>query len=352
MNTGVLYGNPMRAWGMVRIDINNVGPHTGEVFVLEGQQVTDAVLAAHHCLEAVDTVPGDPEVTAFKRRARFHQCLWRGARDLPEGAQPMRPREGHRSRALGSRIDADYARERESNFLTNAARDAVHHRVAHPEPNQTLDVDRLYADLLSSMPMCFNLFGPLVSNPTIATAAIRAWWPNAPGRFRKVRFEWSPGRQIEGRFLENRSAFDVAFELELEDGSLGVIGVETKYHEDCKRERAPVEKRLLRYQRVTLESGVFAPGALDALVGTRLQQIWLDHLLALSMLQHTPQQWSWAKFVLVHPANNPSYARAAAAYSGLLADPSTFEVRTIESLLESAALPAEAASAFRERYLW
>jgi hypothetical protein len=202
------------------------------------------------------------------------------------------------------------------------------------------------------MPMCFNLFGPVTHDMTLATTAVRIWWPDAPGRVRRVLFEWSPGRRLPGQFLENRSAFDVAFELELADSSLGVISIETKYHEDCKREKPPVDRRLCRYVGVTRESQAFVPDALDAFVGTPLQQIWLDHLLALSMLQNPSRQWSWAKFVLIHPSENSSYARAAEAYSRLLIDQSTFEVRTIESMLEGGALPEEAINAFRERYLW
>ena len=314
--------------------------------------VADNILEAHHCLEKADKVPGDPETTNFKRRARLHQTKWREARKMPPGTQPMRPQKGKKQRPLGSRIEVNYARKTGANFITAAARDAVENRIRHREPHQTLYLDRLYADLLSSMPMCFNLFGPLAADAALASAAVKKWWPDALGRVRQVRFEWSPGRRIEGRFLENRSAFDVAFELELDDGNLGVIGVETKYHEHCKREKRPIEKRLRRYEKVTCKSEVFISGAFDALVGTPLQQIWLDHLMALSMLQDSSRQWSWVKFVLVHPAGNPSYARAAEAYSKLLADRSTFEVCTIESLLDGSALPAEAVSVFRERYLW
>lgn len=315
-------------------------------------QPTDTELALHHCLETVDNVIDDPETTAFKRRARLHQALWRETRRLPEGSQPMRQIENKPSRPIGSRIDVDFAYRHESNFLTSQAKEAVRSRISCPEPKQTLNKDRLYCDLLSSMPMCFNLFGPIAMDPDLATAAVKKWWPDAPGKVLKVRFEWSPGRQIPGQFLENRSAFDVAFELKLDDGSIGVIGVETKYHEDCRSEKKPSEKRLRRYQHVTSESSAFVPGAIDAFIGKQLQQIWLDHLLALSMLQHTSPKWTWVKFVLVHPAKNPSYARATASYAKLLSDVSNFEVRTIESLLDDGVLPTEAVAAFRERYLW
>lgn len=215
-----------------------------------------------------------------------------------------------------------------------------------------LNKDRLYSDLLSSMPMCFNLFGSFHSDLKAADYAVHRWWPDVPGRVCAVRFEWSPGRRLPGEYLENQSAFDVVFELALADGTRGVVGVETKYHEDCKREKAPRDDRLRHYKEVTDKSGIFTPEAFCTVLGTDLQQIWLDHLLALSMLQHTSHAWSWVKFVLVHPAGNVSYARATDNYMKLLKDSSTFGVSTIESLLNPNVLPADTAAVFQERYLW
>jgi hypothetical protein len=262
----------------------------------------------------------------------------------------MRPKAGQSSRCLGSRIALDKARESGANFLDDSARSAVRHRIAHPEPHQMLDEDRLFCDLLSSMPMCFNLFGSLHDDLEAADHAVHRWWPDAPGKVSAVRFEWSPGRRLPGEHLENRSAFDVAFELALADGRRGIVGVETKYHEHCKRERVPNDDRRKRYERVTRESGIFVPEAVSAILGTDLQQVWLDHLLALSMLQHPSGTWGWVKFVLVHPAKNPSYAWAAERYRVLLRDLATFQVSTIEALPDAEVLPA--AAAFRERYLW
>ena len=314
--------------------------------------ISNAELSARFCFESVDRVGRDPETTAFKRQARFHQAVWRESHGLPIGTQPTRPKPGGSSRPLGSRIEIDHAYATGANFLTDAALEAVRHRLANPEPKQTLNVDRLYADMLSSMPMCFNLFGPVSQDLKAASAAVSKWWPDAPGSVQTVRFEWSPGRQIPGRFLENRSAFDVAFELTLANGTSGVIAVETKYHEDCRRESRPSDNRMRRYAYVTLQSGIFRDDALDTVVGTHLQQIWLDHLLALSMLQDVEGSWTWAKFVLVHPEKNPSFARAAEEYAQTLLDPSSFETKTIESLLDADALPLETAIAFRDRYIW
>jgi hypothetical protein len=167
-----------------------------------------------------------------------------------------------------------------------------------------------------------------------------------------VHFEWSPGRRLPGEYLENATAFDVAFELELADGRRGILGIETKYHEDCRREEAPSDFRLKRYREVTARSMVMSSDTMATIIGTDLQQIWLDHLLGLSMLQHPSRAWGWAGFILVHPAKNPSFARATKRYISILEDQASMRVRTLESLLAADALPPAVASAFAERYLW
>lgn len=314
--------------------------------------VSDDELKDHFCKEAVDHVPGDDEATAFKQKARLHQSLWREARNLPIGHQPMRRSPDRKSRPLGSRVELEYARKHGCNFLTDSALAAARCRLANPEPHQTLDEDRLWCDLLSSMPMCFNLFGELFNDLVLADRAVHAWWPDVPGRVSAVRFEWSPGRAQKGEYLENRSAFDVAFELVLDDGSRGVLGVETKYHEDCKREKKPSDDRLRRYRKVSASSGLLSPEAVEEIIDTDLQQIWLDHLLAASMPLHDSGKWAWAGFALVHPALNPSYARATSQYRKLLGPGASIRVSTVESLLEADVLPRAAADAFKERYLW
>lgn len=316
------------------------------------EHVSDAVLRDHYCLETVDRVSGDPETTAFKRRARLQQALWREKQGFPIGTQPMRPISGLPSRQLGSRVALEVAERDGVNFLGDVVRRAVENRIKTPEEHQTLNKDRLYCDLLSSMPMCFNLFGELQADLDLANRALHVWWPEVPGSVSEVRFEWSPGRRLKGEYLENRSAFDVAFLLDLGGGKRGVLGVETKYHEDCKSEKRPSDERIRRYAEVTGASGLLTPEAMESIFGTELQQIWLDHLLAASMPLHKSGQWAWAGFALVHPALNPSHARATEQYRAYLKRPESVRVTTIESLLDADVLPAPTVAAFKERYLW
>jgi hypothetical protein len=313
--------------------------------------IADELLRAHYCLESVDRVPGDTETTAFKRWARLHQALWRESRGLEIGTQPMRPRPDGPSRPLGSRIELGVAQRTGANFLSDGVRQSVARRLATKQPYQTLNADRLYCDLLSSMPMCFNLFAELQADLGLADRAVHTWWPETPGTVTHVCFEWSPGRRVRGEYLENSSAFDVAFLLDLPSGERGVLGVETKYHEDCRKEERPSSERLERYGWVTAASGTMTLDCVEQIIGTDLQQIWLDHLLAVSMPLNRVHPWGWAGFALVHPAGNPSYARATERHRALLATPASLHVNTIESLIEADVLPDAAATAFAERYL-
>ena len=98
-------------------------------------------------------------------------------------------------------------------------------------------------------------------------------------------------------------------------------------------------------------SGLFAPGAIDAVNGTELIHIWLDHLLVLSMLEHPSREWRWGRLVVVHPAGNTDFADACNRYRALLVDQSTFASATIEELLDANVIPAPTATALRDRYL-
>jgi hypothetical protein len=113
----------------------------------------------------------------------------------------------------------------------------------------------------------------------------------------------------------------------------------------------PKPSRLPRYREITETSGVFGPGAIDAVNGTDLIHIWLDHLLVLSMLQHPSRTWRWGRLVVVHPAGNTDYADACSRYRALLVDHSTFASVTVEELLDANVLPAHTAAALRKRYI-
>lgn len=314
---------------------------------------------ARFCWEDVDRT-SNLATTRFKRRARLQQARWREGRGLPIGHEPIKPRAGRDQRALGSRIDYDDAVANGSNFLGAPILQAVQARLAKRETREMLKEERLYADLLSSMPMCFNLFGwawgdaeeqSRVADVLVRAATDKSRAAAIPGRAESLRFEWSPGR-FDPEYLNNGTAFDAAFLLGPARAPAGILGVETKYHEHCFAEPRPKPGKERRYREVAAASGVFKAGAEKEIIGSELQQIWLDHLLVLSMLQHRSLQWSWGRFVIVYPAKNPSIGDAVGRYSDMLADSATFGSVTLEALLAAGALDPISAGLFSERYLW
>lgn len=290
-------------------------------------------------------------MTEFRRAVRYHQAQWREANGHPIGSQPIVPKpDGGSVRLVGSRLPLDYARETGANFLSAGALDAARSRSSIKEPHQSFDYQGLWADLLSSAAMCFNLFGDMAADLGLADRAVHTWWSDAPGIVCDVRFAHSPGR-LDRAYIGNLSAFDVAFALDLDDGTEGILGLDTKYHEWTKPE-TPKPSNLRRYLEVAERSGIFVPGATDGVSGrSDLWELWLEHLLLLSMLQHPSGMWGWGRFVVVHPVGNSSFTEACARYRSLLVDQSTFSSVTIEELLDSDVLPRRTAASLRERYL-
>lgn len=307
-------------------------------------------LESMHSWDATDEVPGRPEMTAFRRMVRLHQARWRERHGHPIGTQPLAPRPGQRSRPVGSHMPVDYARRVGANFVTEGALVAAKRRLAMIEPNQSIDHQRMWADLSWAPVIAFNLLGDLASDRRRADSAIHTWWPSAPGRVQEILFAHSPG-WLDPTYLNSLRVFDAMVILDLPGGGHGVIAIDTKYRDWTKPETPRPENRW-RYEEVAERSGIFRPGAVDRLkVRSGLAVMWLEHLLLLSMLQHPSGRWRWGIYVVLHPEGNADFVEACARYSDLLRDGSTFASTTLEEVLASSALLRTTRTILRERYV-
>lgn len=222
-------------------------------------------------------------------------------------------------------------------------------RVTDRRFRKMLGYPRLFEDLLSSQPLCFNLFGPLKLDLGLATDVAKRLWPERVDRVTAVHFEFSPGRW-DARYLDNGTAADVLIEHTLPGAGRGVIAIEVKYHEDL---RGKTNRMKPRYADIYCDSGAFIGDIPAALARPPLQQILLDHLLALAMRE--TDRLDSALFVLTAPAENAAVTHAIDCYGKLL-DPSTtptMQYLTLEDLVSAVVLASSSRwiTDFSVRYL-
>jgi len=296
---------------------------------------SDDILAQHHVL-----VRSDNE---WQREARLRQALWREAKGLPIGE--------HRGQPLGSRLAMPYAKETLANFVTQTIQDVVRAEVLDPTTStgKMYREPRIYEDLLSSQPLCFNLFGELPRDLGLASRAFGMLLADARLVVTGIEFEHSPGRG-DHKFTGDHSAFDVFVTYTSATGERGFVGIEVKYVEDLD---VPPARHRARYDEVASAMGCFVPAGLPRLRKKPLEQLWRDHLLAGSLLLDAESGYSSGTFSVVYPSGNTTVAKAVEGYRACLTEGASFATWTLEAVLD--AIEEAGAGAWarevRERYL-
>lgn len=255
----------------------------------------------------------------FQREARLRQALWMEKEGLPIGA--------HRGRPLGSRLAMPFAQDTLANYLTENIKSVVRAEVQKTE--KLYREPRIYDDLLSSQPLCFNLFGELHLDLDLASKVfqrILGQSVNVTG----IEFEHSPGRG-DPRFTADGSAFDVFVTYEV-GATKGFVGIEVKYAENLDVDEA---RHRARYDEITREMNIFVPSSLPALRVRPLEQFWWDHLLACSLLLDRASGFNHGAFIVLYPEGNTIVEAAVADYGSCLVDSTTFTSWTLEHVLDA-----------------
>ncbi len=276
---------------------------------------SDELLAKHHVLVRTDG--------PFQRRARLLQARWRERERLPIGT--------HRGSPLGSRLAMPFAQETLANYLTETVRDVVRHEVLDParSAHKLYQQPRIFEDLLSSQPLCFNLFAQLQADLPLASRVFSELLATPGLQVRAVEFEHSPGRG-EPRFTGDHSAFDVFLPYTTRAGKHGFVAIEVKYAESLNAKPARHRKR---YDDVAEAMRVFEPSKLADLREAPLEQFWRDHLLAGSMVLDGRAGYERGTFAIVYPSANVPVAAAVASYETCLRHADDFKAITLETLL-------------------
>ena len=284
------------------------------------------------------------DVSEFQRRARVLQSIWREEKGIPCG-EHTGPTG---SRRLGSRLPMPWAQDTLANFITESVRTVVRAEVCDSvaSKGKLYGKPRIFNDLLSSQPLCFNLFGELAGDLPLASTLVNEL---THGRFTEVtaiEFEHSPGRG-DIRYLNDRSAFDVFLLCRTAGGGNGFLGIEVKYHENLIGTSGGHKKR---YDEVADLMGCFATDRTPLRLSP-LQQIWRDHLLAgITLIE---DEYDDGMFVMLYPRDNTHVSAALKGYRAQLTSAESFAPWTIEDVAAVLADNSRATwiGAFVDRYL-
>lgn len=256
------------------------------------------ILKRHHVHEPTDS--------RFRASARLLQALWRDRHGFPIGYHVNRTTGGRRR--LGSRLHPTAA-QAGANFYSPEVVGLVRRELVYREEGAFIESHRLYENLLSSQPLCFNLFGPLKLDLSLAQAFFSKLLPDLVHEVEAIEFEHSPGRG-DPRYTEDNTAFDVFVRCRTPSRARAFVAIEMKYSESMQ---ATPSAHRPRYDQIAAETGAFVDPGSPALRVAPLQQLWREHLLSLTM-QADEAPYAAGCLLLIAPSLNSSCVGAAQLY--------------------------------------
>ena len=218
------------------------------------------------------------------------------------------------------------------NFLMPEIAHTARREAAYREIGALIDQERLATKLLSSMLLTFNLLAPWGHAPERASGYLIELLPAFTGAAHQLLFEHSPGRG-NPKYTGDYTAFDALIRYSDGQGHNGFVAFEIKYSESM---REPMPELKPRHAELSNASGLFTDPAAAGLRANPLQQLWREHLVAQSMVDHVLYDEGY--LVTIAPAFNYHVQDAAEAYHAQLRGPEDGKVRftnlTMEDTIE------------------
>jgi hypothetical protein len=222
------------------------------------------------------------------------------------------------TRQIGSMLDEE-GDQLGANFLSDPARTAYDQCAG-----RGVEPFRARRNLLSSQPMCINIFGPMSLDLDLATRALQAWLPGEIERVTAVRIEWAPEPRRE--FLDDRTSFDAFVEYEDVHGRLAFLGVETKLTEPFTAIGGYHRKPAYR-DWTNRPDSPWAPVSFDRLGGVTWCQLWRNHLLVEALRRKEGRSYpGGGRLLVLHHQLDPGCEHAVAGYRNLLTDEGQHDV--------------------------
>lgn len=208
--------------------------------------------------------------TDLQKKMRYHQSWWRVfVLGEDPGQHPLNPRK-----RIGSCIYK--GKDTGLNFLDKYALRAITDTLSARKQGSKglINEERLFNNLLSSQPLCFNFFGRLKYNLPLATKVFQQFYSDII-EITNIHFEYAPKVAFNG----DNSAHDVALEFISHDNKNGLIGLECKYTEAF----SPNEYSKNEYLKVYEDSKAFS-ASYEELINTQYNQLFRNQLIIESAL--------------------------------------------------------------------
>lgn len=233
-----------------------------------------------------DLGPQSPSDHPFTTKARKLQSLWRVQNGLDMGIGPNKnsvDKNTGMPTYYGNMIKDGETTGR--NFFYPETFAYAQWRVTKKMKDETIDKYRLFNNLMSSMPMAFNLFHPLMmlhaQNPAVVDTMMQKVFPDLPiFKVKEIGLEFIP-TPIE-RYTNDKSAMDVFVRFFDKNGGEYLIAIETKYTDSLgtnttgSKEVYEKQIKLLRDLNLLSDEGIHRIESGEI----RLSQIYRNFLLA------------------------------------------------------------------------
>jgi hypothetical protein len=272
----------------------------------------------------VDLGPQYSRDSAFTARMRLHQSWYRahvlgaGYGVGPTATSPTR---------YGNMLGAP-AGEAGANFLTPQIFEVAKQRIA---AGGGVERFRCLHNMLSSQPMCFNVFGPLVADVELATRLMKTLLPGEVRHVVWVAIEWAPSPKNE--YLGDATSFDAVVVYERPDGRRAFVGIETKLTDSF----SPKEYKSERYRQLTeCAESAWRQESWSLLAQSQWNQLWRNQLLVEAVRRH-PKHALGAngRLALVRHPDDPMIGPVVDGYRTHLGDPdSTFVDWPLDVIVE------------------
>jgi hypothetical protein len=262
-----------------------------------------------------------PLESGFKKKMRIHQAWWRTFVLVEEpGQHPVRKNETIGNTILYGRIDR-------KNFLSQNIIDAVEETIQERKVAKSgiLEEDRLFNNLLSSQPLCFNFFGELKKDTVLALRVLQCFYPELT-EVLNVKFEFAP----DEKYTNDNSAFDVAFEVMAGDKK-GLLGIECKYTDFFSPKKYDREEYLRIYNKS--RNTIFMAPYKNFIV-SKFNQLFRNQLIGEALVQNKEYDFIFTG-LFCHQSDNEAQNIAAEFQSMLKDGKSKFRVITYREYLET-----------------